>query len=114
MDAGYKDEDGYIFVTARDDDVINVAGHRISTASLEDAALRHPDVVDAAVFGVPESTKGEIPCCLYVTSDNITKSTQKLNLEIIKIIRDIIGPIAAFKLVAQVDALPRTRSGLKY
>lgn len=66
MDAGYKDENGYIFVTARDDDVINVAGHRISTSSLEDAVLRHNDVADAAVFGVPEHTKGEIPVCLYV------------------------------------------------
>lgn len=66
MDAGYKDENGYIFVTARDDDVINVAGHRISTSSLEDAVLRHNDIADAAVFGVPEHTKGEIPLCLYV------------------------------------------------
>lgn len=66
MDAGYKDENGYIFVTARDDDVINVAGHRISTSSLEDAVLRHNDIADAAVFGVPEHTKGEIPVCLYV------------------------------------------------
>lgn len=69
MDAGYKDESGYIFVTARDDDVINVAGHRIATSSLEDAVLRHPDVADAAVFGVPEPTKGEVPLCLYVTKN---------------------------------------------
>lgn len=66
MDAGYRDENGYVFVTARDDDVINVAGHRISTASLEDAVLRHLDVVDTAVFGVPESTKGQVPLCLYI------------------------------------------------
>ena len=67
MDAGYKDSNGYVFVTARDDDVINVAGHRISTSSLEDAVLCHPDVVDCAVFGVPEEIKGQIPLFLYVT-----------------------------------------------
>lgn len=66
MDAGYADENGYIYVTARDDDVINVAGHRLSTSALEDVILSHPDVADAAVFGVPETTKGEIPLCLYI------------------------------------------------
>jgi len=66
MDAGYTDENGYIYVTARDDDVINVAGHRLSTSALEDVILSHPDVGDAAVFGVPETTKGEIPLCLYI------------------------------------------------
>ena len=66
MDAGYIDEDGYIFVTARDDDVINVAGHRLSTSALEDVILAHPDIVDATVIGVPEVTKGEIPLCLFV------------------------------------------------
>lgn len=69
MDAGYIDEFGYVYVTARDDDVINVAGHRLSTSALEDVILRHPDVVDAAVVGVPEHTKGEIPLCLYVMRD---------------------------------------------
>lgn len=66
MDAGYKDEYGYIYVTARDDDVINVAGHRISISALEDVVLAHPDVADATVVGVPEHTKGEVPLCLYV------------------------------------------------
>jgi len=111
MDAGYKDDNGYIYVTARDDDVINVAGHRISTSSLEDAILRHPDVADAAVFGVPENTKGEVPLCLYVTRDGVKKPSTKLSVEIIKIIREVIGPIASFRLVARVQALPRTRSG---
>lgn len=111
MDAGYINENGYVFVTARDDDVINVAGHRISTASLEDAVLRHPDVADAAVFGVPEATKGEVPCCLYVTKSDVTKSNAKLSVELINITREIIGPIAAFRLVAAVQGLPRTRSG---
>lgn len=66
MDAGYADEYGHIYVTARDDDVINVAGHRLSTSALEDVVLGHPDVSDATVIGVPESTKGEIPLCLFV------------------------------------------------
>lgn len=66
MDAGYRDEFGYIYVTARDDDVINVAGHRISTSALEDVALSHPEVADATVVGVPESTKGQVPLCLFV------------------------------------------------
>ena len=131
MDAGYRDENGYVFVTARDDDVINVAGHRISTSSLEDAVLRHPDVADAAgkdlykninylfyfhnwfvlVFGVPESTKGQVPLCLFVTKDGVQKAPAKLSVELIKLIREVIGPIAAFRLVGKVDGLPRTRSG---
>lgn len=111
MDAGYKDERGYIFVTARDDDVINVAGHRLSTSSLEDAVLRHPDVVDVAVFGVPEATKGQVPLCLYIPVENCKKTDAKLSAEIIKLIRDVVGPIAAFRLITSVNNLPRTRSG---
>lgn len=76
MDAGYKDEYGYIYVVARDDDVINVSGHRLSTAAMEEVVLSHPDVVDAAVVGVPESAKGEIPVCLYV----MKSSTQYSNI----------------------------------
>lgn len=111
MDAGYKDENGYIFVTARADDIINVAGHRISTLALEDAVLRHNDVVDVAVFGVPEPTKGQVPMCLYVPREGCRKTPAKLSAEIIQKIREIVGPIASFRLVAPVKALPRTRSG---
>lgn len=111
MDAGYKDENGYVFITARDDDIINVAGHRISTMALEDAVLRHPDVADAAVFGVPEPTKGEVPLCLYIMKDSTDKASTKIGVELIKIIREVIGPIASFRLVAPIMALPRTRSG---
>lgn len=111
MDAGYKDENGYIFVTARADDIINVAGHRISTLALEDAVLRHPDVVDAAVFGVPEQTKGQVPLCLYVPREKCLKTSAKLSAEIIQKIREVVGPIASFRLVAPVKSLPRTRSG---
>lgn len=111
MDAGYKDENGYLYITARIDDIINVAGHRISTMSLEDAVLRHPDVIDAAVFGVPESTKGEVPLCLFIMKDDTDKASTKIGVELIKIVRATIGPIASFRLVAPVMALPRTRSG---
>lgn len=71
MDAGYIDEYGYVYVTARDDDVINVAGHRLSTSALEDVILAHPDVADATVVGVPEPTKGEVPLCLYVLRKSV-------------------------------------------
>lgn len=111
MDAGYRDENGYIFVTARADDIINVAGHRISTSSLEDAVLSHPDVMDAAVFGVPEPTKGQVPLCLYIPRSECKKTVAKLSAEIIQTIRNVVGPIASFRLVAPVGALPRTRSG---
>lgn len=80
MDAGYYDESGYIYVTARDDDVINVSGHRISTAALEDVILSHPNITDAAVVGVPEPTKGEIPLCLFVMKKGICWIHKKNNL----------------------------------
>lgn len=72
MDAGYRDEFGYIYVTARDDDVINVAGHRLSTSALEDVILSCGDIADAAVIGVPEPTKGEIPLCLFIIKNGKT------------------------------------------
>lgn len=71
MDAGYRDEFGYLYVTARDDDVINVAGHRLSTCALEDVMFSHPDIADGIVIGVPEPTKGEIPLCLFVMKKGI-------------------------------------------
>ncbi|XP_014226405.1 acyl-CoA synthetase short-chain family member 3, mitochondrial-like [Trichogramma pretiosum] len=111
MDAGYIDEFGYVYVTARDDDVINVAGHRLSTSALEDVVLSHPDVVDATVVGVPEPTKGEIPLCLYVTRDDRNTNEELINGELVARVRELIGPIAAFKLAAEVKGLPRTRSG---
>lgn len=76
MDAGYIDQYGYVYVTARDDDVINVAGHRLSTSALEDVILAHPDVADATVIGVPEPTKGEVPMCLFV----MKKSKPEINI----------------------------------
>lgn len=111
MDCGYKDENGYVYITGRDDDVINVAGHRISTSAIEDAILRNPNVSDAAVFGVPDATKGEVPLCLYILSDSTDKLSTKIDVELIHAIREIIGPVVSLRLVAPVTALPRTRSG---
>nr|CAD7571444.1 unnamed protein product [Timema californicum] len=111
MDAGYRDDFGYIYVTARDDDVINVAGHRLSTAALEDVVMSHPDIGDAAVIGVPETTKGEIPLCLFIMKKGAQKSEKAISHELVLMVRELIGPIAAFRLSAAVSGLPRTRSG---
>ncbi|KAF3425189.1 hypothetical protein E2986_07287 [Frieseomelitta varia] len=111
MDVGYKDEFGYVYVMARDDDVINVAGHRLSTSALEDVVLAHPDVVDAAVIGVPDPTKGEIPLCLYIMKQEAEKNEKQINEELVARVRTLIGPIASFRTAAAVKALPRTRSG---
>ncbi|XP_077300094.1 acyl-CoA synthetase short-chain family member 3, mitochondrial [Arctopsyche grandis] len=111
MDAGYADEFGHIYVTARDDDVINVAGHRLSTSAIEDVVLAHPDVCDASVMGVPEPTKGEIPLCLFVMRANANKNESEITNDLIKMVRELIGPIASFNKAAAVAGLPRTRSG---
>ncbi|XP_076167653.1 acyl-CoA synthetase short-chain family member 3, mitochondrial [Ptiloglossa arizonensis] len=111
MDVGYKDEFEYIYVMSRDDDVINVAGHRLSTAALEDVIMAHPDVIDAAVVGVPDPTKGEVPLCLYIMKPEATKNEEQINEELVSRVRALIGPIASFRTAAAVRALPRTRSG---
>ncbi|KAF5306039.1 hypothetical protein FQR65_LT00754 [Abscondita terminalis] len=110
MDAGYFDEYGYIHVTSRDDDVINVAGHRISTAGIEDVIMSHPDISDAAVIGVSEPTKGEVPACLFVLKKDVLKSEDSINKDLIRMVRERIGPIASFRLSVAVKDLPRTRS----
>lgn len=111
MDAGYVDEYGYMYVTARDDDVINVAGHRLSTAALEDVIMTHPDVGDATVIGVPEPTKGEVPFCFFVLKSRARKNEEEVSKELVRMVRDLIGPIAAFKTAVAIRGLPRTRSG---
>jgi propionyl-CoA synthetase len=78
MDAGYMDEFGYVYVTARDDDIINVAGHRLSTTAIEDVVMSHPWVVDAAVVGVPDPTKGQVPLCLYVLTPGTLQKKKKI------------------------------------
>lgn len=111
MDAGFRDEYGYVYVTARDDDVINVSGHRLSTSALEDVVMTHPDVIDTAVIGVPEPTRGEVPLCLFVMRQGAQKKESEIGRELVSMIRELIGPIAAFRLSAAVRGLPRTRSG---
>lgn len=111
MDAGYSDEYGYIYVTARDDDVINVAGHRLSTSALEDVVLAHPDISNACVVGVPETTKGEVPLCLFVMRAGAAKTEEMIIKDILKMVREMVGPIAAFRLATSVRGLPHTRSG---
>ncbi|KAK7873513.1 hypothetical protein R5R35_008775 [Gryllus longicercus] len=111
MDAGYIDENGYVFVTARDDDVINVAGHRLSTFALEDVVLSHPAVRDALVVGVPEPTKGDVPLCLFTVDPGVQKSEGEVCRELVVMVRELVGPIAAFRLCAAVRGLPRNRSG---
>lgn len=111
MDAGIQDKDGHIFVMSREDDVINIAGHRISTSALEEVVLSHSLVTDAAVVGISDSLKGQLPLALCVLSSEAKISEEQIRKELIKMVRDAIGPVAAFKLVITVPALPRTRSG---
>jgi len=111
MDAGIMDEDGQIYVMSRDDDVINVAGHRLSTSALEEALLEHSSIAEAAVIGVPDAMKGELPLGLYVPAKGNTTSEEQINKEAVKLVRELVGPVAAFKLIVPVKALPKTRSG---
>ncbi|KAA0201195.1 hypothetical protein HAZT_HAZT007534 [Hyalella azteca] len=109
MDAGMKDKDGYISVLSREDDVINVSGHRMSALALEEALMEHPDVTDAIVCGVPDDLKGVVPLGLVVVSRD--RDEKELVQELVKHVRDHVGPVAAFKHCAIVTALPHTRNG---
>ena len=110
-DAGYIDADGYPFVMGRTDDVINVAGHRLSTGAMEEVVALHPAVAECAVIGVQDRIKGESPCGFVVLKDGAPADTTAIGPEIIRLVRDTIGPVAAFNRVAIVDRLPKTRSG---
>lgn len=110
-DAGYIDEDGYVFVMARTDDIINVAGHRLSTGGMEEAIANHPDVAECAVIGVADQLKGQVPVGFILLKAGVTKDTGTIEKEIIELVRDRIGPVAAFKTVFTVNRLPKTRSG---
>ena len=110
-DAGYQDDDGYLYVMSRVDDVINVAGHRLSTGAMEEALAFHPDVAECAVVGVADPLKGEVPIGLVVTKDGVTRSESAIVAELVQRVRDSIGPVAAFKIAAVVPRLPKTRSG---
>jgi propionyl-CoA synthetase len=110
-DAGYKDEDGYVFVMGRTDDIINVAGHRLSTGGMEEILASHPDVAECAVLGIKDSIKGEVPCGFLVLKAGVTRSPLAIEKEIVALVRDKLGPVAAFKLAITVGRLPKTRSG---
>ncbi len=110
-DAGYIDADGYAYVMARTDDVINVAGHRLSTGQMEEVVARHKDVGESAVLGVADDLKGQIPVGFIVLNAGVNRSAEEIEAEVIKLVRDEIGPVAAFKQVMTVNRLPKTRSG---
>jgi propionyl-CoA synthetase len=110
-DAGFKDEDGYIFVMGRTDDIINVAGHRLSTGGMEEVLAAHPDVAECAVLGIKDELKGEVPCGFIVLKSGVNRPPAEIEKECIALVRDKIGPVAAFKLAITVARLPKTRSG---
>lgn len=110
-DAGVKDDDGYISIMARTDDVINVAGHRLSTGGMEEVLAGHPDVAECAVIGVTDQLKGQLPVGFVCLNAGCSRDQGAIRDELVKRVRDQIGPVAAFKQVAVVDRLPKTRSG---
>ncbi|CAH2277637.1 acyl- synthetase short-chain family member 3, mitochondrial [Pelobates cultripes] len=111
MDAGYKDQDGYVYVLSRVDDVINVAGHRLSAGAIEESVMLHKAVADCAVVGLEDSLKGHVPLALCVLRNGVDKTEEKLEEEIVALVREYIGPVAAFRKVVIVKQLPKTRSG---
>jgi propionyl-CoA synthetase len=110
-DAGMLDEDGYVYIMARTDDVINVAGHRLSTGAMEEVLSGHPDVAECAVIGVADQLKGQLPVGFICLNGGCSRPHEEVAAECVKRVRDEIGPVAAFKLACVVDRLPKTRSG---
>jgi propionyl-CoA synthetase len=110
-DAGFVDEDGYVFVMSRTDDIINVAGHRLSTGGMEEVLAAHPDVAECAVIGVNDELKGQLPLGFLVLKAGVKRKDGDIVNEIVKMVRDKIGPVAAFKTATVVARLPKTRSG---
>ncbi len=110
-DAGYVDEDGYVFVMARTDDIINVAGHRLSTGAMEEVLAAHPDVAECAVIGVADALKGQLPLGFLVLNAGCTRDPADIEAEVVQRVRAEIGPVAAFKQALVVARLPKTRSG---
>src|SRR5438067_5613530 len=110
-DAGYRDADGYVYIMGRVDDIINVAGHRLSTGGMEEVLAGHPDVAECAVVGVADDIKGEVPVGFVVTKAGVSRPDGEIVKELIHRIREQIGPVAAFKTAIVVQRLPKTRSG---
>ena len=110
-DAGYIDDDGYVYIMARTDDIINVAGHRLSTGGMEEVLASHKDVAECAVIGVADQLKGELPLGFVVLKAGVERPKEEIVKELVQMVRERIGPVAAFKLATVVQRLPKTRSG---
>ena len=110
-DAGLIDEDGYVFIMARTDDVINVAGHRLSTGAMEEVLANHNDVAECAVVAINDELKGHLPLGLLCLNSGVNRPYGKIIEEVITLVRTQIGPVASFKLAVVVERLPKTRSG---
>jgi len=110
-DAGYIDDRGYVYVMSRTDDIINVAGHRLSTGAMEEVLSDHPDVAECAVLGVEDQLKGQVPVGFVVLKAGVTRSNEEIIKDVVNMVRDRIGPVAAFKTATVVKRLPKTRSG---
>lgn len=110
-DAGYKDDEGYLWIMSRTDDIINVAGHRLSTGGLEEVLASHPDVAECAVVGLADEIKGEIPVGLVVLKAGVHRDSETIVQELVQMVRQQIGAVASFKLATVVERLPKTRSG---
>ena len=110
-DGGYIDKDGYVYVMGRMDDVINIAGHRLSTGAMEEIISNHPDVAECAVFGADDQLKGQLPVGFFVVKAGVTRDGNEIKDELVKMVRESIGPIACFRDACQVPRLPKTRSG---
>ena len=110
-DEGYVDDDGYVFIMGRVDDVINVAGHRLSTGAMEEIIAQHPDVAECAVFGAHDNLKGQLPVGLVVLKAGVKRDLEEIKKELVLSVRNQIGAVASFKAVTIVDRLPKTRSG---
>jgi propionyl-CoA synthetase len=110
-DAGFIDEDGYVYVMGRTDDIINVAGHRLSTGGMEEVLASHPAVAECAVIGVKDAVKGEVPCGFVVLKSGVSQAPGEVERELVALVREKIGPVAAFRLAVTVGRLPKTRSG---
>ncbi|MEZ4950132.1 MAG: AMP-binding protein [Saprospiraceae bacterium] len=110
-DGGYCDEDGYFYITGRIDDIINVAGHRLSTAKMEEVVASHPAVAECAVIGIEDNLKGQIPVGFVVLKSGYDLDEEALEKELVQMVRDKVGPVAAFKRAVITKRLPKTRSG---
>jgi propionyl-CoA synthetase len=110
-DAGYRDADGYLYIMSRTDDIINVAGHRLSTGGMEEVLSSHQDVAECAVIGIKDDLKGEVPCGFVVLKAGVNRASAEVEQELVALVRDRVGPVAAFKIAIVANRLPKTRSG---